>query len=64
MFLAQTYFITLKNNTEKTNSKCYAFVSSALLRLFFTSNFKNHDKYLVPPEIIFVLPAMLGWLRP
>jgi len=32
---------TLKNNTE-TNSKCYV-SSRALLRLFFTSNFKNND---------------------
>jgi len=35
-FLAWTYFITSKNNTEVTNSKCYAFASSALLRLFFS----------------------------
>jgi len=47
------YFITLKNNTEVTNNSCYAFASFGLLRLFFTSNFKNYDKYLVPPEIFF-----------
>jgi len=40
---------TLKNNTEVTNSKCYDFASSALLRLRFTSNFKK-DKYLATSE--------------
>jgi len=43
----------LKNNTEVTNSKCYVFASSALLRLLFTSNFKTDDKYLAPPKIFF-----------
>jgi len=41
---------TLKNNTEETKSKCYA-SSRALLRQFFTSNFKNDDKYFAPPEV-------------
>jgi len=50
----------LKNNTEVANSKCYTFASSALLRHFFTSNFKNDDKYLAPPESFFLLPE-LGW---
>jgi len=47
------YFITLKNNTEVTNRKCYGFASFALLRLFFTSNFKKDDKYLASPEFFF-----------
>jgi len=58
------YIIILKNHTEETNSKCYAFASSALLCLFFTSNFKKDDNYLVPPEIFFAPPAVLGWLQP
>jgi len=36
--------ISLKKYREEMNSKCYAFASSALLRLFFTSNFKKDDK--------------------
>jgi len=57
--------ITLKNNLEVAKSKCYAFASSTLLHLFFTSNFKNDDKYLALPEIFFAPPpAVLGWLRP
>jgi len=52
--------ITLKNNTKETNSKCYAFASSALLCLFFTSNLKKDYKYLVPPEI-FWPPTRLCW---
>jgi len=44
----------LKKNKElKQNSKCYAFASVTLLRLFFTSNFKNDAKYLAPPENFF-----------
>jgi len=31
---------------------------------FFISNFKKMIKYLVPPEIFFHPPAVLGWLRP
>jgi len=50
-FWRQNYFITLKNNTEITNSKCYLFASSEFFRLFFTSNSKKDDKYLAPPEI-------------
>jgi len=49
----------LKNNTEATSSKCYVFGSSALLRLFFTSNFKKEDKYLAPPKIFFA--PLLCW---
>jgi len=49
----------LKNNTEVTNSKCYAFASSALLRLFFTSNFKINDIYLAPPKLF--SPSWLCW---
>jgi len=51
----------LKNNTEVASSKCYVFASSALLRLFFTSNFKNDDKYLAPPKIFLAPPPWLGW---
>jgi len=53
-----------KYNTEIINSKFYTFASSALLRLFFTSNFKKminiwlHLKFFSPPL------AVLGWLRP
>jgi len=47
----------LKNNTQVTNSN--EFASSALLRHFFTSNFKNDDKYLAPPEIFFA--PQLRW---
>jgi len=54
---------TLKINTEETNSKCYP-SSRALLRLFFTSNFKNDDKYLASPEIFSPFWLWLGWLRP
>jgi len=50
-FLVWTYFINFKNNTKVINSKCYAFATSPLLRLFFSSNFKNDDKYLTPLEI-------------
>jgi len=52
--------ITLKNNTEVANGRYYAFASSTLLHLFSTSNFKNDDKYLAPPEIFFAL-ARLCW---
>jgi len=54
--------ITLKNNTEVAKSKCYAFASSTLLRLFFTSNFKIDNKYFAPPEIFFALPPRLCWV--
>jgi len=44
---------SVKNNTEVTNSKCYAFASSALLRRFFTlNNMINiwpHLKFSSPP---------------
>jgi len=37
------------------------FNSSALLRIFLTSNFKKDDKYLAPPEIFFVpSPGCVG----
>jgi len=51
---------------RNNNSKCYAFTSSAHLRLFFTSNFKNDDKYLASPEIFCPPPPpdLLGRLRP
>jgi len=69
----RTYFIILKiwNNIEVTNSKCYAFASSELLRLFFTSNFIKDDKYLTLPEVFFnplplhcvgLATALLVWL--
>jgi len=50
----------LKNNTKVTNIKYYAFGSSTLLLLFFTSNFKKDDRYLAPLEIFFVPPGCVG----
>jgi len=54
----------LINNTEITTANEYVFAFSALLRSFFTSNFKKDDKYLAPPEIFFAPLAVFGWLRP
>jgi len=58
--LAGNLFYYFEKYTHITNSKCYAFASSALLRLFFTSNFKNDDKDLAPPENFFAPPGCVG----
>jgi len=54
--------ITLKNNTEvysKQQMLCFCFYVFA--PIFFTSNFKNNDKNLAPPEIFFA-PLRLCWI--
>jgi len=64
-FLALKKFFYFKNNTEVINSKCNAFVSFALLRLFFYFKLKKDDEYLAPLGIPPSLPpAVLVWLRP
>jgi len=55
------YFEKYTQKPQTVIIVCYVFASSALLRLFFTSNIKKDDNYLAPPEFCsLLLPCCVG----